>query len=84
MSELNRRDIIQTVGQAVSAYFIALGVAAAGIAFFFSLVNEVQSQQKSLEELQAEMQILIAEQEARGEQIDELLEWIRQQREEGS
>ena len=88
MSELSRKDIWQTVIQAISAFSLALGVMAAGIVYFFWLVEQVQAQQKSLEELQWQIQqmlttqeqMLIA-QERRGEQLDALLEWVLEQKE---
>ena len=91
MSELSRKDIIQTVGQWVSALALAIGVVAAGVGYFFWLVakveaqqEQVDAQQRSLTELHIVMDRLIAEQEERGKKIDLIFKWIEERQAEES
>ena len=79
MSNLTRKDIVQTVGQTLSAFALAIGVVAAGAAYFVALAQELEDSQEevlSLEEAVMALQTDVATLEGN---VAEILEWVRSQ-----
>ncbi len=81
MSELTRKDIIQTVGQWVSALALALGVVAAGVGYFLWLVVEVRANQEEVERVQENVWTIQQDVAILKEGMAEVLEWIKAQEE---
>lgn len=90
MGDLTRKDIWQTVGHAVSAWALAIGVVGIAIAWYFSLVMEVKAQQQKLDEQAMQMWQLTAQISELTDRVDTLLmqqaqfnkffeEWLKQQ-----
>ena len=72
MSDLTRKDVWQTVGQAVSAYALAVGVVAVGVWWYFSLVSEVVAQQDKVEDVEDRVEFIQARMQTVQEDIESL------------
>ncbi len=86
MSNLTRKDIWQTIATSVSAYVLAIGIVGVGIQYFVALADDLEDQQEQV--VDVKMQMLLLQQhvaslqslyEARDEEIQEILEWVRSQ-----